>query len=235
MSEKNTSYQIIFENESILVLNKPTAIHSTAGKNTDLTITDFLKKDYPENFKINNEGGLLQRLDFETSGCQLVAKNSIAFNFFKDQIKKHQVVKEYLLLSNQKLAKPVWAKNYLFSRYRGSKKVSILEKGVARSLYAETLYSPEKAIINKNIFLIRATTSFGRRHQVRAQAGHLNIPLIGDTLYGSQVSFTDLQINNFPSFLLHGYRLCLPKNQFSKKIDFTAPLPAYLADFIKNH
>ncbi len=235
MEKKKAGYQIIFENESILVINKPAEVHSTFGKNSENTIAEFIKNSYPQNLLINEEGGLLQRLDYETSGCFLVAKTIPAFNFFKEKIKNHQLAKEYLFLSERGISQPTWVKNYLYSRYRGSKKISISEDPIPRALYAETLFSVEQEIISKKLYLIKAQTCFGRRHQVRAQAGFLNIPLLGDSLYGSDKSFSNYDLNEFPKFLLHGLALKVPKNSYCNKTEFTASIPSYLAEFIKNH
>lgn len=169
----------IFENDDYLVINKPSLIHS-AGNNS---IQKELVKKYPRLDKLP-EAGMLQRLDFETSGALVVAKSTGAITAWKNEYKKGAIIKKYLLLVEGKLASQKEISGYFGSRYRGSKKVSFSESSKKRFLFASTKFESFKT--GNGASLLLATTSQGRRHQIRASAKEAGVPLIGDELYGGK-------------------------------------------------
>lgn len=171
------SINIIFENDDFLVINKPSFIHSTG----DGSIQEVLTKEYPSSASLP-EAGMLQRLDFETSGALAIAKTFNGLNNWKTAYQNGEITKKYLLLVEGFLPKPKEISGYFGSRYRGSKKVSFSETEKKRFLFASTKFETFKT--GNNVSLLLATTTQGRRHQVRASAAELEFPLIGDELYG---------------------------------------------------
>ena len=166
------------------------------------SIAELVIAQYPTQRALGDEAGLLQRLDFETSGCLLIARSESVFDALKKQIKDHDITKDYLFLTDSipsALAKDqdLEAAHYLGSRYRRSKKTSISDTTQPRFQLAKTVFTLEKKL--NDIFLVRAKTNYGRRHQIRAQASKLGMPLLGDSLYGSEKQ----PLNSCPAFTLH--------------------------------
>ena len=139
--------EVIHQDQDILIINKPANCHSLGEQGSiqnALTLFDPNLKKIPES-------GLVQRLDYETSGIMIATKNTTALKAFKQLIKKHQLSKEYLLVSEGKFNREVQIENYLGSRYRGSRKVSFSDKEKERFLKANTRLVPEKILAEYNI------------------------------------------------------------------------------------
>lgn len=186
------SINIIFENDDFLVINKPSLIHSTG----EGSIQEELTKEFPSSAALP-EAGMLQRLDHETSGALAVAKTFNGLNNWKAAYQNGQITKKYLLLVEGSFPKPQEINGYFGSRHRGSKKVSFSETKKKRFLFASTKFETFKTA--KDLSLLLATTTHGRRHQVRASAAELGFPLIGDDLYGGNKA-------DHP-FFLHAYEI----------------------------
>lgn len=227
---KELSSYIIFEDDNLMVINKPTNIHSSSiPSSKEESIVTHLRKNFPDLDSVNDECGLLQRLDFETTGCLMVAKNPTAFKYYKNLIKKKHIEKQYLILVKGRFFDKKTTEGYIGSRYRRSKKVSVVENSKDRFLFAKTSFSLEKYIEDKNISIVKARTSTGRRHQIRAKAANLDFSLIGDVLYGSKNKLEEFfpEERNLPKFVLHASSLSfIDLNRES--IEIKASLPSYL-------
>lgn len=206
-------FKVLKSFESFLVINKLPDCHSVPQKNSSESIVTELLKQFPYLVEVNKEAGLLQRLDYETSGIMLVAKNKSCFDFLKEQIKTHQMEKTYSLIVDGIFAKEIAVNNYLGSRYKGSKKVSISKTPKKGFLEAQTTFSPIKILLDSNQSLLQAVTNTGRRHQIRVQAAHLGFPLTGDKLYGSQIA---------GKFMLHAEKIKLTCPETKKELTVKA-------------
>ena len=177
---------ILFENPQILALNKPRFVHST-GSGVD-TMRDTIFTLFPEaalSSPNSDDSGLVNRLDFETSGILIVAKSADSWRDWHNAFTHGQIRKEYLALVEGVPPKSARISNFIGSRYRGSKKVMISECDKARHLPAESYIELVKPGEKNRYSLVRVRTSTGRRHQVRAHCSHYGHPLVGDFLYGA--------------------------------------------------
>jgi len=206
---------ILFEDPNIFALNKPRLVHST-GSGAD-TLHDVILRLCPEAiFSSPNpeDSGLVNRLDFETSGIVVVARSSDSWSDWHKAFTHGQIRKEYIALVEGVPAKSGTISNFIGSRYRSSKKVTISESPKARFLSAESSIELLRAGERGRYSLVRVRTSTGRRHQVRAHCAHFGHPLIGDFLYGaSRESTKDFleatnQLNSgIIGFFLHASKL----------------------------
>ena len=226
--------EIIYEDEFLIICNKASGLHSISLPSSEKptkSIAQLVSKQYPTLRALGDESGLLQRLDFETSGCLLIARSESVFNELKKQIKDHAVTKEYLFLADSippelTNGQDLEAIHYLGSRYRRSKKTSVSDSTQPRFQLAKTTFSLEK-ILN-DIFLLRAKTNYGRRHQIRAQASRLGMPLLGDSLYGSKKE----PPSSCPAFTLHAESISFTHPISNKKLKICAELPKYLESLL---
>jgi 23S rRNA-/tRNA-specific pseudouridylate synthase len=146
--------EVIYEDDFFCVINKPSNIHCTSQENgsiSDLTIVDFIKSIYKNTSGISDndtEAGLLNRLDFETSGVLLAARKREEWVRIKTLFKTHQVQKIYQVLVDGAVKEcPSHIEGYLGSRYRNSKKVQCTSHSKKRFLYAHTIITDIRKLV----------------------------------------------------------------------------------------
>ncbi|MCE2884886.1 MAG: RNA pseudouridine synthase [Planctomycetaceae bacterium] len=214
---------VLHEEPSWLVVAKPAGIHSIAQRGSDApSVEAWLRAARPE-LEGLEEAGLVHRLDFETSGCLLVAKDGAVRERLREAFSGRggDIRKTYLALVEGRFADRVLAGAFTLSftsRHKGSAKVTVHTRGepetigrcrwrVLRVVGAHTLVEVE-------------LLGPGRRHQIRAGMAHEGHPLVGDTLYGASPSAGGL--------CLHAHRLAGESLVGPEGGAITAPAPAWL-------
>lgn len=218
--------KIIFEDSSLLVIDKPAGVVVDRAKTTkEKTIQDWLE-DY---LKIKGGGvgsraGIVHRLDKETSGLLLVAKTEKAFKNLQKQFKERKVTKRYLALVHGQV-KP---------------KEGTIEVPIARSPYnrkkfgvflggrqSQTKYRVKKYYSDYSFLELMPKT--GRTHQIRVHLKYLGHPIVGDEKYGGRKTVRkDRQW--CPRQFLHASFLSFVHPKTKKKVKFTSFLPAELKE-----
>ncbi len=186
---QNTELKIIYEDADFLVIDKPAGIVVFPETNiSEKTLTDLLLEKYPD-FK--NTGsppryGIVHRLDKDTSGILLPAKNTQALFFLQKQFKTRRVEKRYIALVAGQLKNDQGTIETLIGRApknRKKQKVYLAgEPGSEGKRKAITGYK----VIEKfpNYTLIEASPKTGRKHQIRCHFAYINYPIAGDKVYG---------------------------------------------------
>ena len=174
--ESNLNLDIVYEDNNILLINKPSNIEVTGVQ----SLTEVVHKLYSScEFKPMP----CHRLDRNTSGLILFAKNKLALEILLDKFKHHEIEKHYLALvygvpkkKNEKLI------SYLF---KDSSKSLVYISDVPKKGYQKiiTSYSLIETFDN-NSSLLDVEIETGRTHQIRAHLAHINLPIIGDGKYG---------------------------------------------------
>jgi len=226
---------IVYEDNDIVAVNKPAGMltHPTHSEKEN-TLVDFLLKRYPEMKKVGDEPdlrpGILHRLDRNTSGLMLAAKNQKTFLFLKKQFLDKTIIKKYLALVEGVPKKKYGSIDYAIrpSKKNRLKKVVVKNqpdenKKSIRS--AKTEYKTIKTFGEKYALLeVRPLT--GRTHQVRVHLSAIGHPVVGDTLYGSKTKILKRPF-------LHAYYL-----QFTRlngmPMALEADLPNDLRNFLSN-
>lgn len=197
--------EIIYENNDFLVINKPAGllVHKTS-KNEENTLVDWLIKKYPEIVKVGDSilrPGIVHRLDKDTSGIMIIAKNQKTFDYLKNLFKNHQIKKTYLAL--------VWG---IPENKKGVINIPIgLKSGsIKRTIYSEKLkkqaiteYKVLKSFKNSNgdlLSLLEIYPKTGRTHQIRVHLKSIGCPICGDKLYGKKNDY-------FKRLMLHALSL----------------------------
>ena len=168
--------------------------------------------------------GIVHRLDKDTTGLLVVAKNDFAHVELSKQIAEKTCKRVYLALLNGNLPNDQGViKNNLGRDNKNRLRFAVVETG---GKYAETHYTVVKRF--KEYCLVQFELKTGRTHQIRVHAKHLNHPIVGDDLYGGKSKFkTDGQ-------MLHAYKLSFVHPKTNKVMEFTADLPDYFQKILKN-
>ncbi|NWG06241.1 MAG: RluA family pseudouridine synthase [Chloroflexi bacterium] len=211
---------VVFENGDLLVVNKPAGmvVHPAAGHSSGTLVNAVLGYD-PEIEGIGGEErpGIVHRLDKETSGLILLAKNERAHRWLQDQFRLRKVEKTYLALVDGKPPTPSGrVEAYIGRDPKQRKQMAIVSEKKGREAISEykTLES-----FNKHT-LLEFHPLTGRTHQIRLHCAFLGCPIVGDAVYGRKTSTLGLNRH-----FLHAAKLkiALPNEKQSRT--FEAALP----------
>jgi 23S rRNA pseudouridine1911/1915/1917 synthase len=207
MSTHPENIVILYEDDDLYVIDKPAGIHSVMLEGGGISIAELLLEQNPALAKISknpNDAGLVQRLDLDTSGCLLAAKNKNTWEKLFLMLKNGEIKKSYLAVVEGIFAEPQVVESFIAPRSRHSKKVQVLRKEKPRSLSAYSEFFPKEINQEQQISLVEGHAPTARRHQIRAHLAYLGFPLVGDVLYGSKRTLP----NDFKrSFFLHAATL----------------------------
>jgi len=229
------NFEVLYENEDFLAIDKPAGIIVfPEGKIKEKTIIDFLLEKFPELKKVGSAPryGIVHRLDKDTSGILLVAKNNKVLEFLQKEFKTGRIYKKYLALAIGKVKNKVGKIETLIGRSpkdRKKQKVFLFnEPGAKERRKAETHYKVLKKY--KKYTLIEVEPKTGRKHQIRVHLAHLGYPVAGDKLY-------DFKNQPVPKGLkrqfLHASFLKI-KVSVDKEIKIKSELPENLKKILEN-
>lgn len=208
--------EILFEDEDLLVLNKPPGlvVHPGAGNQTHTLVNALLHHcTNLSGIGGKERPGIVHRLDKDTSGCLVVAKNDAAHQELARQFAEREVKKIYLALVAGKLKKPHGTIDAAIGRHRvNRKKMAITE---ARGRVAKTDYRVLQ--FGHGVSLLECALHSGRTHQIRVHLQHLGHPILGDSLYG--------KAGSAPRQMLHAWKLGFTHPGTKERLFFEAPIP----------
>lgn len=221
--EVNFEVDVLFEDDDILVLNKPQnlVVHG-ASSVKEATLIDWLlaKKYALSNLAGELRAGLVHRLDKETSGAIIIAKNNFSHQRLSEQLQDKSLGRIYLALIDLPLKEDKIIINKALARSMQNriKKVALEERDLALKMRAKEAKS---AFINlalgKDVSLIAAKLFSGRTHQIRAHLASINRHILGDTLYGYQGNLAC-------RVMLHAYFVYFKHPKTNETIFVKAPL-----------
>ncbi|OGV33440.1 MAG: hypothetical protein A2020_07755 [Lentisphaerae bacterium GWF2_45_14] len=214
---------VIYEDKSFLVINKAPGIvvHPAAG-NWSGTIVNALAgrgKFFKEKAAGNLRPGIVHRLDKDTSGCLIVAKNSSAHFKLTRLFSARKVEKTYAAITYGVPIKDTERIVTLIGRHPiDRKKMSIVEKNGREAI---TIYEVVKSGIvdDVSLALLDIKILTGRTHQIRVHLASRKIPVLGDTVYGGHQDFPA------PRQMLHAWKISFPHPESDKLIELESPLP----------
>jgi len=220
---------ILFENDDLLVVNKPAGmvVHPAAGHASGTLVNAVLGYD-PEIEGIGGEErpGVVHRLDKETSGLILLAKNERAHRWLQDQFRLRKVEKTYLALVDGKPPTPAGRVEAHIGRDPSHRKqMAIVPESRGREAISE--YRTLESF--KEFTLLEFHPLTGRTHQIRLHCAFIGCPIVGDEIYGRKKSTVEIDRH-----FLHAFRLkiVLPGEKETRL--FEAPLPEKLEEILES-
>ena len=218
---------IIYEDEYLVVVNKPAdMIVHPAGKICSGTLVNALLyhcKDSLSGIGGVIRPGIVHRLDKNTSGLMVVAKNDSAHLDLSRQIKNHQVTKKYIALVHGNMRDDSGIIDAPIGRSLKNRKKMAVTEGKSRE--AITHFKVLKRF--SGYTLVEATLRTGRTHQIRVHLAFIGYPIVGDQLYGHKRQ--GLNINRQA---LHSCVLGFVHPSSKKHMEFSAPLPKDMQELI---
>ena len=218
---------VLFEDADLLVLNKPPGlvVHPAAGHATGTLVNALLHHCAGQLSGIGGVArpGIVHRLDKDTSGCLVVAKNDAAHLALSAQFAARKVEKVYHAIVCGKLAKNEGAINASIARHAVQrKKMSVVTRGGREALTTYRVLEPLAGAM-----LVEARIQTGRTHQIRVHFQHLGHPLVGDVTYGPRPNQRLAESVHCKASrqMLHARRLVFVHPRTTKPIAVEAPWP----------
>ena len=218
---------IVYEDDDLMVVNKPSGlvVHPGSGNYNNTLVNGLM--DYTNNLSdINGEArpGIVHRIDKDTSGLLLIAKNNKTHALLTEYFKDHKNIKrEYLALLCGR-----------FPHESATIDAPIGRDPKDRKRMAVTAENSKEAITNlkvvkryKDYTLVSCILETGRTHQIRVHMNYIGYPIYNDPVYNTK------NATEFGQFL-HSYKMDFIHPITKKEMHFEAPLPAYFQEFIDN-
>jgi 23S rRNA-/tRNA-specific pseudouridylate synthase len=224
--------QVVFETGNFALLSKNHSVHSVSNYLDQPSLASALTSLVPALSECSPkplDGGLVQRLDFETSGCILLAKSLESWHSLKAALSSNSSQKTYLVALDGKLSEPAVVEGWIGSPYRRAKKMQLnrCKNAPSRFLWSESKLEPLATSKELNLTIARVSVKAARRHQVRLHCSSIGLPLLGDALYGSTKVLSEVvALSSTPKFLLHAETITFQWQ--GSPITLSASAPSYL-------
>ncbi|MBC7795969.1 MAG: RluA family pseudouridine synthase [Pyrinomonadaceae bacterium] len=246
---ENIPLDVIFEDETLIVINKPAGIiiHPGAGNQngtlanalayhfnlTDLTLEN-VDGELSRIEKIKSKIGIVHRLDKETSGLIVVAKNERAHENLAKQFRQREVYKSYIALAHGATRAEYGTIDAQITRDRTNRLRMAISKTGRTSL---SLWKVRRRF--ERFTLLDVNIKTGRTHQIRVHLASIKHPVVGDEVYngGRDKTIPDVKIRtaiaHLNRFFLHAERLNFKHPRTGEMMEFTAPLPKELLELLE--
>ena len=226
--------RVLFEDKDLLVLNKAPGIvvHPAAGHDAGTLVNALLHHCAGELSGIGGVArpGIVHRLDKDTSGCLVVAKNDAAHVKIAGQFAGRDVLKIYDAILCGELTPARGNVRASIARHPEQRKRMAVVKGGRE---AWTSYEVTEAL--RSATLVAAQLHTGRTHQIRVHFQHLGFPLVGDETYGKRQNARLRELTNYaaPRQMLHARKLAFTHPRTNKVMEFEAPWPEDFSQAVK--
>lgn len=224
---ENIHLDIVYEDSDLLVVNKPKGmvVHPAAGNYSGTLVNALMYHCGDSLSGINGvmRPGIVHRIDKNTSGLLIVAKNDYSHGILAEQIKEHSFTREYEAVVYGRLKNESGTVDAPIARHpKERKQMAIVEGG----RNAVTHY---RVIDELNGFThIRLRLETGRTHQIRVHMSHIGHPVAGDDVYGPKKVITDLS-----GQCLHAKKIGFVHPRTKEYLEFDSALPEYFQSFLK--
>jgi 23S rRNA pseudouridine1911/1915/1917 synthase len=221
---EDIDFEIVFEDDDLVVVNKPQGlvVHPCSSTKSGTLVNGLLGR-ITNLSGINGvlRPGIVHRLDKDTSGLMVVAKNDFAHRSLAEQIKNKTCHRNYLAVVEGHFKEDSGQiKTFIGRDPKDRKKMAVLDSGRVAITDYKTLKYFEGAS------LVEFSLQTGRTHQIRVHCKHLAHPIVGDKVYGKEKKGLSGQ-------LLHAYKLSFFHPRTGKMMTFEAGLPCYFEEYLK--
>lgn len=234
---ENISLDVVYEDSDIIVINKPSGmvVHPAAGNLSGTLVNALL---YHCRDSLSGIGGVMRpgivhRIDKDTSGLLVCAKNDFAHRALSEELEHHGIIREYHALVNGGFKEPCGTVNLPIGRHPvDRKKMAVLPEGSASAKHAITHYEVIEHF--GQISYLKLILETGRTHQIRVHMSHRGHSLLGDTVYGGGKTLFEKQHKSLLSGqALHAKRLTLTHPKTKERMTFESPLPSDFEKLLK--
>ncbi len=219
---------IVYEDEHIVVINKPKGmvVHPAAGNYTGTLVNALMKHCGDSLSDINGviRPGIVHRIDKDTSGLLVVAKNNHAHEFLSRQLKTHDIKREYIAIVEGIIYENSGKIDAPIGRHPVERKKMSVNTKVGRN--AVTHFKVLERYPSATYVELRLET--GRTHQIRVHMSYINHPIVGDEVYGRRKQRFDTK-----GQVLHAKRLTFEHPVSGKLLEFETPVPEYFSKLIE--
>ena len=223
---------ILYEDDALLVINKPAGmvVHPAAGNYTGTVVNALLGRDQEilEEFDEADSmrPGIVHRLDKDTSGCLVIAKNGNAMHKLSRSFADREVSKTYMAIvapAPKVMAAEIRTQ---IGRNPGNRKKMAVVRSGGRD--AVTIFNVVRRgkIGPNSAALLKVRILTGRTHQIRVHMSHYGSPIIGDALYGGNSRIAA------PRQMLHAWKLSFPHPVTKEMLSFESPFPAEFQEYM---
>ncbi|HZR17050.1 MAG TPA: RluA family pseudouridine synthase [Verrucomicrobiae bacterium] len=223
---------ILYEDEVLLVLNKSPGlvVHPASGHETQTLVNALLHHCRGQLSGIGGVArpGIVHRLDKDTSGCMVVAKNDATHLALSAQFASRKVEKVYHAIVCGEIARDRGEIRAAIARHSSHRKCMTVDEEFGRA--AHTSYRVLERL--RDATLAEALLHSGRTHQIRVHFKFLGYPLVGDVTYGHRQNQRLAELTHYqaPRQMLHAFRLAFIHPRTGKRLNFEAPRPADFRD-----
>lgn len=234
---ENIPLEVIYEDEYLIIINKQSGLIVHAGTGVrNGTLVNALMYHFQNLSQLGGKSraGIVHRLDKNTSGLIVVAKDEATHENLSEQFQKRSVYKSYVALVHGSIRRESGKVEEKIGRDKWNRmKMAINNKG----RHALTLWNVRRRF--EKFTLLDVEIKTGRTHQIRVHLAFLNHPVVGDETYneGRDNTISDVKIrhaiNSLDRFFLHAEKLSFTHPKTKEKMEFYAPLPKGLAELLE--
>jgi pseudouridine synthase, rluA family len=221
---------IMYEDDDILIVDKEKGmvVHPANGNYSGTMVNSLMYSHKDKLSSINGtiRPGIVHRIDKDTSGILVVAKNDNAHKKLSEQFKVHSITRKYIALVKGIIKEDTMDIDYPIGRSsKDRKKMAVTYKN---SKEAKTHIKVLKRFYNSNVTLVEATLETGRTHQIRVHMAYVGHPLVGDEVYGKKDPRFKIE-----GQMLHAKTLGFIHPTKNSYIEFESNLPEYYLEILK--
>ena len=223
--------EILYEDDDIIIVNKPKGmvVHPANGNYTGTMVNSLMLSHQGKLSSINGviRPGIVHRIDKDTSGILVVAKNDNAHKKLAAQFKVHSIKRKYIALVKGIIKEDSLTIDMPIGRsIKDRKKMAVTNKN---SRSAVTHIAILKRFYSSNVTLVEAQLETGRTHQIRVHMAYIHHPLVGDEIYGKKDNKFKVQ-----GQMLHAKYLGFVHPSTGKFIEFEKDVPEYFKEVLKS-
>lgn len=217
---------IVYEDKDILVINKQTGlvVHPAPGNRAHTLVNALLGRSMELSDINKNRPGIVHRLDKETSGLLVIAKNNASHLKLVKQFAQHSIRRKYIAIVSGRVEFDEDVIEAPIGRHPLKRK-NMAVSFTQNTKYAKTFYKTLKR--SRDFTLLELTPFTGRTHQLRVHLAYLGHPILGDAKYGKKDSFLRLA--------LHAQEIGFIHPSTGKLMHFTSKIPLEFQDFVKKN
>lgn len=228
LSMKILEKSILYEDESIIVLNKPTGMASHGGSGINFGVIETMRAARPQNKILD----LVHRLDRDTSGCLILAKKRSILKELHELMRTNKIKKKYLVLVRGKWQGVTRKINVALvkNQLQSGERMVVADEEIGKK--SISTFHPRKIL--KSASLLEVDLGTGRTHQIRVHAAYINHHVAGDQKYGDKNFNALMHQCGLRRLFLHAASVSIYLPSKDKTFTVKAPLPKELEDVLHN-